>query len=83
MLVEKGCNMMMVDTQIRLKTQWSPALGFGLADPALEYEARDVSVRGEEDDDGEISGDDSERQCDEERNDEEAGYGNLPIPAAE
>jgi len=40
-------------------------------------------VRGEEDDDGEISGDESERQCDEERNDEEAGYGNLPIPAAE
>ena len=63
MLVEKGCNtMVMVDTQIRLKTQWSPALGFGLAGPALEYKARDVSVRGEEDDDGEISGDDSERQ---------------------
>ena len=54
--------MMMVDTPIRLKTQWSPALGFGHADPTLEYGARDVSVRGEEDDDGEISGDDSERQ---------------------
>jgi len=64
MLVEKGCNtMMMVDTPIgrELNGQWSPAIGFGLADPELEYENRDVSVRGEEDDDGEISGDDSER----------------------
>jgi len=50
-------------------------------DPAQE--ARGVSVRGKEDDEGDVSGDGSERQRNGERNDAEAGYGNSPIPAAE